>query len=80
MTLDTIEASVRTLGAVASLGTLSYAVVAMLRAVRAPADLEEPGAKRFLRPGVLIAETAAFAGVGVLLWRPSRCLSAMRRD
>jgi protein-S-isoprenylcysteine O-methyltransferase Ste14 len=68
--IDTVESTVRALGAIAGLTVLAFVVAAMLRAVRRPAARQEAGALRLLRPAYLLVATALFVGVGVLLWRP----------
>jgi protein-S-isoprenylcysteine O-methyltransferase Ste14 len=68
MTLDAVEQTIRTLGAVAGLATLTIAVTAMLLSVRRPAAREEAGARRALRPANLLVGTIAFVAIGVLLW------------
>jgi protein-S-isoprenylcysteine O-methyltransferase Ste14 len=68
-----IEQGARWLGALIGLGTLSIAVVSMLRSLRRPAGREEPGARLALRAPILIAATLAFVALAVWLWRPLPC-------
>jgi protein-S-isoprenylcysteine O-methyltransferase Ste14 len=68
--LDAAERVVRIIGAIAGLSVLTFAVVAMLLAVRKPAAMQERAAQRMLRPSWLVLGTALFLGVGILLWSP----------
>jgi hypothetical protein len=68
--LDVAERIVRVVCGIAGLAVLAYINLAILRAVRAPAALQEAGARRLLRPAYLLAATAVFVGVGALLWHP----------
>lgn len=70
MGLDSAEKIIRAVGAVAALGTLAIAVLAMLRSLRQPPSVEEGGAHHLLRPWLLLLATAAFVGAGALLWFP----------
>lgn len=69
-TLVLIEPGARWLGALIGLGTLSIAVVSMLRSLRRPAGREEPGARFALRAPILLAATLAFVAIAAWLWRP----------
>lgn len=68
-----IEQGARWLGALIGLGTLSIAVVSMLRSLRGPAGREEPGARFALRSPILLAATLVFVALAVWLWRPLAC-------
>lgn len=68
-TLQWVESGLRWLGALASLGTLVLALLAIVRSVRRPAGREEPGARLALRLPILLAATLAFFAVGAWLWR-----------
>lgn len=68
-----IEQGARWLGALLGLGTLSIAVVSMLRALRRPVGREEPGARLALRAPILVAATLAFVALAAWLWRPLPC-------
>jgi hypothetical protein len=66
--LDSLEKLARAVGGVAGLATLAVAVVSMLQSLRRPAALEEGGAHLVLRPWLMALATAAFVGVGVVVW------------
>jgi len=68
-TLQWVESGLRWLGALAGLGTLVLALLAMASSVRRPAGREEPGARLALRLPILLAATLAFFAVGAWLWR-----------
>jgi len=68
-----IEQGAHWLGALIGLGTLSIAVVSMLRSLRRPAGREEPGARLALRAPILLAATLAFVALAAWLWRPLAC-------
>lgn len=70
MSLDSIEQWIRSLGAIAGLATLAYAIVAMFKSLRQPSGREERGARFALRAPVLLVATILFVWVGALLWRP----------
>jgi protein-S-isoprenylcysteine O-methyltransferase Ste14 len=68
-TLHMVESGLRWLGALAGLGTLALALLAMVRSVRRPAGREESGARLALRLPILLAATLAFFAVGAWSWR-----------
>ena len=70
MLLDPIEQWIRSLGAIAGLATLAYAIVRMFKSFRQPGGREERGARLALRPPLLLAATILFVWVGALLWSP----------
>jgi len=70
VTLAAVEDWTRTLGAIISLASLSYAAVAMLKSLRRPAGREDRGARIILRAPVLLTATVLFLWVGYMLWRP----------
>ena len=70
MSMDAIEQWVGTIGGIAALATLAYAILRMLKSLRVPSGREEPGARIALRAPVLLVATILFVLVGALLWRP----------
>lgn len=70
MSLDTVDQWVGSLGGIAGLATLAYAILSMFKSLRGPRGVEEPGARIALRPPVLLAATILFVLLGALLWRP----------
>jgi protein-S-isoprenylcysteine O-methyltransferase Ste14 len=70
MSLDSIEEWIRSLGAIAGLAALAYAIVGMFKSLRQPSGREERGARFALRVPVLLVATILFVWVAALLWRP----------
>lgn len=70
MLLDPMEQWIRSLGAIAGLATLAYAILGMFKSLRQPSGREELGARFALRAPVILVATILFVGVGALLWRP----------
>ena len=70
MIMDTLERWIRSLGGIAALGTLAYAILSMFRSLRRPKGREEAGARFALRAPALLVATLLFVLVGALLWRP----------
>lgn len=68
--MDVLERGVQSIGGIAALGTLAYAVLSMFRSLRRPKGREEAGARFALRVPVLLVATLLFVLVGALLWRP----------
>jgi protein-S-isoprenylcysteine O-methyltransferase Ste14 len=69
MSLDPLEQWIRSLGAIAGLTTLAYAIVGMFKSLRQPSGREERGARFALLAPVLLAATILFVWLGALLWR-----------
>jgi protein-S-isoprenylcysteine O-methyltransferase Ste14 len=70
MSIDAIEQWIRSLGGIAALVTLAYAILGMLKSLREPKGREEPGARIALRAPVLLVATVLFVLVGAALWHP----------
>jgi len=68
--MDTFERWLRALGGLASIGTLTLALLGILESIRRPSGRVEPGARLALRAPVLLGATILFLSVGALLWRP----------
>ncbi len=68
MTVDAIERWTRSLGAIAGLGTLLYAVAGMFASLQRPRGREEHGAPVVLRAPLLALATILFVWIGALLW------------
>ncbi len=66
----TVEQWIRSIGGIAGLATLAYAILGMMRSLRRPHGREEAGARFALRPAVLLGATLLFVLGVVLLWRP----------
>jgi protein-S-isoprenylcysteine O-methyltransferase Ste14 len=70
MSLESAERLIRAVGAVVGLGTLTYAIVGILRSLRRPSGREERGARFALRIPIILFATFLFIVIGALLWRP----------
>jgi len=70
MSLEIAERITRAVGAVVGLGTLTYAVVEILRSLHRPSGREERGARFALRIPFILFGTFLFVIAGALLWRP----------
>lgn len=68
--LDLLEFWAGALGAVAGVSTLAIALAAIFRSLRAPAGMEERGARLVLSTPFLAIAAVAFFGIGALLWQP----------
>jgi protein-S-isoprenylcysteine O-methyltransferase Ste14 len=68
--LETAERALQWLGAALGLGTLSIALLAMLRSLQRARGRVEGGARLVLRLPVLAIATIAFLAAGICLWRP----------
>jgi isoprenylcysteine carboxyl methyltransferase (ICMT) family protein YpbQ len=68
--LQITEEALRWIGAVAGLGTLSIALLAMVRSLRRVRGRVEAGARLILRLPILTAATIAFLAAGIWLWHP----------
>ena len=70
MLLDPAEQWIGSLGAIAGLATLAYAIVGMFKSLRQPSGREELGARFALRAPVILVATIRFVTVAAMLWRP----------
>lgn len=67
--IDTIEISLRWLGAIAGPGTLAYAIYNMLRAQSRPIGQQTGAAQKVLRTRYFVIATVLFVLLGFILWR-----------
>lgn len=68
--MDAIEQGIKTLGGLAGLATLAYAILRMLKSLREPTGREEAGARLVLRAPVLLVASVLFVLGGAALWQP----------
>jgi protein-S-isoprenylcysteine O-methyltransferase Ste14 len=70
MSLDLVEGWIGTLGAIAGLASLAYAILSMFSSLRRPSGREERGARLALRSPVLAVATVLFVLACAVAWRP----------
>jgi protein-S-isoprenylcysteine O-methyltransferase Ste14 len=68
--IDTIEIDLSWLGAIAGLGTLTYAIYNMLRAQSHPTGQQTGSAQKVLRSRYLLIATLLFVLLAYILWKP----------
>ncbi len=68
--IDTVELILQWLAALSGAGTLTYAVLNMLKAQRRPSGVLTGAVNKVLKSSYLIIATLLFVALGFILWRP----------
>ena len=68
--IDTVELILQWLAMLAGVGTLSYAILNMLKAQRRPTGVLTGAANKILKSPYLVIATLAFIALGTVLWKP----------
>jgi protein-S-isoprenylcysteine O-methyltransferase Ste14 len=67
---DKFELVIRTLGAIAGIGTFAFIIFSIIMAQSRPTGITTGAAKKVLKTSNLIIATVIFCGVAYLLWKP----------